>query len=79
MDRKIYISGLTQLEKWFLDIIWRIDSTKEFNDFKSSLHPDDLKIVEKLQYLLLIEYLDIELDKKDTFPYVEKLLKRYMK
>ena len=76
-SNQIRISGLTLVEKWFLNLIWSIKTTEEMNELKASLHPLDLEVVEKLQSLILMEYIDLELDKKDSFPYVKRFLEKY--
>lgn len=77
MDYNIDMSGLTPLEKWFLYLLLEIKTTEEMELLKSCLLPPDLQIVEKLQHLILIEYLDLELNKKNSFPYAKKLLEKY--
>lgn len=78
-DKPIKIEGLTSVECLYLDIIWNIHTTEELNSFKSTLDPEELAIVEKLQMLLLMEVLEESLSKKTKFPYAIDYLKRFMK
>ena len=78
-DGSIRIEGLTPLECWYLDILWRIQTQEELDVFKSFLSPEELAIVEKLQMLLLMEVLEQNLSKKTEFKYANDYLKRFMK
>jgi len=75
----IRIEGLTPLECWYLDMLWRIQTQEELDFFKSFLSSEDLVIVEKLQMLLLMEVLEQRLSKKTEFKYTNDYLKRFMK
>ena len=78
-EGSIRIEGLTPLECWYLDILWRIQTQEELDVFKSFLSPEELAIVEKLQMLLLMEVLEQNLSKKTEFKYANDYLKRFMK
>ena len=78
-EGSIRIEGLTPLECWYLDILWRIQTQEELDIFKSFLSPEELAIVEKLQMLLLMEVLEQNLSKKTEFKYANDYLKRFMK
>lgn len=78
-EGSIRIEGLTPLECWYLDILWRIQTQEELDVFKSFLSPEELTIVEKLQMLLLMEVLEQNLSKKTEFKYANDYLKRFMK
>jgi len=75
----IRIEGLSLIECWYLDILWNIQTTEDLEAFKSTLKPDELAIVEKLQMLLLMEVLEQSLSKKTEFNIAERYLKRFMK
>ena len=75
----IRIEGLTLIECWYLDILWNIQSTEELEKFKSSLLPDELVLVEKLQMLLLMEVMEQSLSKKTEFNIANRYLKKFMK
>jgi len=78
-EGSIRIEGLTPLECWYLDILWRIQTQEELDVFKSFLSPEDLIVVEKLQMLLMMEVLEQSLYKKTEFKIAKNLLKRFMK
>lgn len=73
----IRIEGLSPVEKWYMDVIWNIQSEEELNEFKDVLPSDQRAIVEKLQTLLFMEALDQDLVKKKEFPIVNDYLKRF--
>lgn len=78
-EEPIRIEGLSLTEKWYLEIIWNIQTREELDEFVSHLEPDQRKIVKKLQTLLFMEVLDQDLEKKTSFPMVKDYLKRFMK
>jgi hypothetical protein len=78
-EGSIRIEGLTPLECWYLDALWRIQTQEELYIFKSFLSSEELVIVEKLQMLLLMEVLEQSLSKKTEFKYANDYLKRFMK
>lgn len=78
-EGSIRIEGLTLIECWYLDILWNIQSTEELEKFKSSLLPDELVLVEKLQMLLLMEVMEESLSKKTEFNIANRYLQKFKK
>jgi hypothetical protein len=78
-ESAIRIEGLSLIEWLYLDIIWHIQTTEELQEFKDSLNPEELSIVEKLQMLLMMEVLEQSLTKKTEFTFAQQFLKKYMK
>jgi hypothetical protein len=78
-EGSIRIEGLTPIECWYLDILWRLQTLEELAIFKSLLSPEDLIVVEKLQMLLIMEVLEQSVSKETEFELVKQMLKRYMK
>jgi hypothetical protein len=75
----IRIEGLSPIECWYLDLLWKIQTKEELDLFKSVLPIEELAIVEKLQMLLLMEVLEQSLSKKTEFKYANDYLKKFKK
>jgi hypothetical protein len=75
----IRIEGLSPIECWYLDLLWKIQTKEELDLFKSVLPIEELAIVEKLQMLLLMEVLEQSLSKKTEFKYANDYLTKFKK
>ena len=75
---EINIHGLTEYQCTLLDIMWGIESYREFMDWFDYLSQEDKTQVELLQRLLIIEALDKDWETKKQFPEAKEALKQFM-
>lgn len=61
-NKNMNIAGLTVKQSTMLDIIWNFQTREEYEEWKETLHGDDLLLSESLLYLLIVETIDHQTD-----------------
>jgi len=81
MDRdwNITIDGLNQQQVQLLDVMWSFEDSVSFLDWKHTLNSDLRKEVDVLVQLIAMEMHEKEIQRMETYPDAEKILKKIAK
>ena len=74
----ISINGLTENQVALLDEMWACETFQEYEDFLETLGPTDRAEAMRLQYLVLLESLDEDMNTMSGYPEARKILHNIM-
>ena len=55
MDKELRIDGLTRQQVAMLDIMWALDSPRDYEHWKNALSESDMNLADTLEILLIME------------------------